>query len=113
MNKEQIEKMFDESNEENDLYEVENIYTWNSDVYIRKLDVKKVKKVIFETIIPNILKIDWDIKNILENLKNRDSKDYEFAWKNQEIYDKWQIDAYALVLEKIKQKAKEDFWIEI
>lgn len=106
MNKEQIIRILNKEYTDN----LELILHWSF-----KWHKAILNKCILEDILPNILKdiVDWDIKNILENLKNRDSKDYEFAWKNQETYDKGQIDAYTLVLEKIKQKAKKDFWIEI
>ena len=39
-----------------------------------------------------------EISSIIENLENRTPRDYEFTSKTQEIYDKWQLDAYKYII---------------
>lgn len=47
-------------------------------------------------------KLIKEILSIIDNLENRTPRDYEFTSETQEIYDKWQIDAYKYIITKLK-----------
>ena len=100
MNKEQLENMFDENFRMWSNWEL--IYDWQLDEWT---EYDYVKQFIFETIIPELLKSVMPEFDNLESINKYGEKslDYLNAWSNWE----------AKYMQKLKQKAKELYWIDL
>lgn len=86
MNKETLEKMFDEK------FNLQS-FIWESMFDTETIFMnEKVKSFIFETIIPEVIK---EITNL--------------DLQENSLISKWKL----LTINEIKQKAKESFWIEL
>lgn len=88
MNREELEKMFDNQN----FYEI-SYRSW--EWYV---DFEQIKSYIFNTIIVEVL------KSVIPELQNTQTNDYQI---NDMRY--WSNDC----IHYIKQKAKEQFWIDL
>ena len=92
MNKEQLEKMFDDEFNVNTTNPIYDHYNFDNH------SPHEIKDFIFETIIPEVL------KSVIPEYRNTQTKDDEI---NSMRY--WRNDC----IEEVKQKAKELYWIEL
>lgn len=90
MNKEEIEQMFDEF-----------IRNWRYDLSHCERD--EIKKYLFETIIPEVL------KSVIPKFDNLDRVWRDRSFTHQTSIIVWEQQ----YLEKIKQKAKQLYWIDL
>lgn len=102
INKEQLEKIFDEKFYNWDCYMWRpNSFLWqciftknNDEEFDEPTNLQEVKSFIFDTIILEVL------NSVIPNKKNQDDNS-EFEW----WYNRW--------LDEIKQKAKQLYWIDL
>ena len=87
MNRKKLEKMFDEKI---------NTYWYNAERYIEHNE--RLKKIFFETIIPEV------IKSVIDNKNNKEEKNVIDL-----SYNIWRKDLFR----EIKQKAKSLYWITL